>query len=446
MSGLFDFELSTFPSALFENSGLLRLPHKAALADTIWSVGDCGASPLVMDDVHVQHVLDGGSLLHRVPWQTGLTYGEICLLYVQYIKRRYSDSLVVFDGYESGPSTKDVCHFRRSHGIVGSNVSFTGNTPFKGKKDVFLCNSKNKQKFITLLSGFLESNGITVKHASDDADYLITKTVCECALNKHVMLIGDDTDLLVLLCYHVAVDGHRVFFKSEMRTNSKKLRVWDIQKTKMVLGENVCKVLPALHALTGCDTTSRVFGIGKGMALKKLISSEALYSYLKAFIIKANTKEIVQTAGENALVYLYGGAEIEGLNLVRFRKFVKKTTSNISCVQINSLPPTSDAAKFHSYRVYLQVQHWMYGDLDLEPTDWGWALLDNRFIPIKTEKPPAPENLLKIIKCNCKTNCDSRRCTCRKHGLECTLGCGECRGIDCTNASTISEEDTSECC
>ena len=53
-------------------------------------------------------------------------------------------------------------------------------------------------------------------------------------------------------------------------SSGKKIRVWDITKTKIVLGEEICRLLPALHAMTGCDTTSRLFGIGKGAALKKV--------------------------------------------------------------------------------------------------------------------------------------------------------------------------------
>jgi hypothetical protein len=32
----------------------------------------------------------------------------------------------------------------------------------------------------------------------------------------------------------------------------------------------VCEILPAAHALTGCDTTSSFFGIGKKCMLKAL--------------------------------------------------------------------------------------------------------------------------------------------------------------------------------
>jgi hypothetical protein len=42
-----------------------------------------------------------------------------------------------------------------------------------------------------------------------------------------------------------------------------------VQQTKGFLGEDICHLLPFLHSLTGCDSTSMLFGIGKVIALKK---------------------------------------------------------------------------------------------------------------------------------------------------------------------------------
>ena len=35
-------------------------------------------------------------------------------------------------------------------------------------------------------------------------------------------------------------------------------------------GDNVCQVLPAYHSITGCDTTSFAFGIGKVKPFKMM--------------------------------------------------------------------------------------------------------------------------------------------------------------------------------
>ena len=47
----------------------------------------------------------------------------------------------------------------------------------------------------------------------------------------------------------------------------------------------------------------------------------------------------------------------------------------------------------------------------------------------KNSSPPAQEDVLKIIRCNCKQNCECERCNCKRHGITCYICCGECRGI-----------------
>ena len=112
-------------------------------------------------------------------------------------------------------------------------------------------------------------------------------------------------------------------------------------------------------------------------------------------------------------------------------------TGNTS-VHVKNLPPTCDSAKFHSLRVYYQCQMWMSETVDIDPTDWGWEIKRGKLCPILMELPPAPENLLNIIRCNCKQNCDTKRCVCRK---QCSVGCGECRGLNCSNFAAIAESD-----
>ena len=46
----------------------------------------------------VQFVLDGGSLLQRIPWTRGATYREICAVYTDYVVKQYNETIVVFDG------------------------------------------------------------------------------------------------------------------------------------------------------------------------------------------------------------------------------------------------------------------------------------------------------------------------------------------------------------
>jgi hypothetical protein len=47
------------------------------------------------------HFLDGGSLLYRVPWRCGETYGAIAKINADFTTKHYSSATSVFDGYEA---------------------------------------------------------------------------------------------------------------------------------------------------------------------------------------------------------------------------------------------------------------------------------------------------------------------------------------------------------
>ena len=211
--------------------------------------------------------------------------------------------------------------------------------------------------------------------------------------------------------------------------------------TKTALGEDTCIFLPFVHAIVGCDTTSRVYGIGKGIALKKVMNNDHFKEKAAVFMSENKSKKDVIKAVEEALVCLFGGLPYEGLDILRFGKFLNKVSTGTSCVQVHKLPPTADAARFHSLRVYLQSQTWIDKSDDLNAQEYGWFISDNKLLPTKLVLPPAPEVLLNIIRCNCKQNCDSKRCTCRKHGLDCSISCGECRGVNCSNSPSVTDED-----
>lgn len=65
----------------------------------------------------VQHVIDGGSLLHRLQWPRCATFHGICSMYVDFVKRNYNTPTVVFDSY------MDLAHALRIwHICVGQEV------------------------------------------------------------------------------------------------------------------------------------------------------------------------------------------------------------------------------------------------------------------------------------------------------------------------------------
>ena len=64
---------------------------------------------------------------------------------------------------------------------------------------------------------------------------------------------------------------------------------------------------------------------------------------------------------------------------------------------------------------------------------------------------PAPDDLMKVICCKCKSTsrnqCGTNLCSCRKNGLSRVSACEECRGVGCFNIIDImgkEEEDHDE--
>ena len=91
---------------------------------------------------------------------------------------------IVFDGYNDDPTTNDATHLRRAGDYVGLTVHFASGMMIKSKKDEFLNNKANKQRFIHYLNDNLERAGCSVDHAKDDADVLIVLTAVASAMHK----------------------------------------------------------------------------------------------------------------------------------------------------------------------------------------------------------------------------------------------------------------------
>ena len=64
-------------------------------------------------------------------------YGDICHQYTEYVRRKYKNAVVVFDGYDN-MSTKDVTQHRRSKGKASATVAVLANMTTTMKKEQFL--------------------------------------------------------------------------------------------------------------------------------------------------------------------------------------------------------------------------------------------------------------------------------------------------------------------
>ena len=103
--------------------------------------------------------------------------------------------------------------------------------------------------------------------------------------------------ILILLCYHASLDSQN-FFWPEPKTNMKKPKVWNIKAVKEQLGPEICSNIFFLHAVLGCDTTSHLYGIGKGSFLRKFKLSWHFREQAKVLATESATPKEISTAGK----------------------------------------------------------------------------------------------------------------------------------------------------
>ncbi|KAG7174137.1 hypothetical protein Hamer_G025905 [Homarus americanus] len=65
------------------------------------------------------------------------------------------------------------------------------------------------------------------------------------------------------LTTYAEANNRGLYFRSDKSTVPK---VNNNSKMKQVLGSDMCSQLLFIHAFTGCDTTSRIFSVGKQSA------------------------------------------------------------------------------------------------------------------------------------------------------------------------------------
>ena len=108
--------------------------------------------------------------------------------YINYVIKHYGGgTIVLFDGYGNGPSTKDITHIRRCKGKVG--------------RDEFLVNLDNRQRFLEMLTSKLNSSNFYAIQSSGDADAPIVNSATEAAKLKSIVAVGKYTDVLMLLIH-----------------------------------------------------------------------------------------------------------------------------------------------------------------------------------------------------------------------------------------------------
>ena len=291
LEDVFKYELAPVPMSMFENTGEARYaPSKSDLMNKLKiEVSTRGIKPETV-------VIDGGGMLHSaIYWPKDGNMSDLLTSIDKYLSK-FTDSAdvyTVFDRYfpksiKSDTRLQRVDGFRRVHHIGRSS-------PLPGK-DICMASTKTKQNLIEVVSEYIlekfseraaqqkfvvtsndvlpeETIGGTRRKRTDlethydEADYIIPQQVNAAVKLGHtsIKVISADTDFFVLLCYHYLkqnwsqADIYLENFQPDKGVVSIKRTV---EKHSSIIPS-----LTALHAISGCDSVPKLFGIGKAKAL-----------------------------------------------------------------------------------------------------------------------------------------------------------------------------------
>ena len=184
-----------------------------------------------------------------------------------------------------------------------------------------------------------------------------------------VVVVARDTDVLILMIY--------VYAKCHIRRNwymkYSAGKYANIGKIVTHLGTAVALKLPYIHAITGCDTTSYLYGVGKSGVLNKCIKQQRVLSQLHTLGLESGEPRRYNDIVKFVQTVLYSGHAGESLVETRVRLYEnQKVKTSLT------LPPDPDSMKQLLLRVNHQMYYWSRCDIPMVETilleENGWKV------------------------------------------------------------------------
>ena len=155
-----------------------------------------------------------------------------------------------------------------------------------------------------------------------------------------------DTNVFIALLHHLNGDIDQNVI---METKKGYVSMSEISEQ---LSSEMRECLPFTHAVSGCDTVSATYGLGKLRAFKKLDESN---SWRDIMTIVGNDDvdiEYMIEMGEQFYMELYGNLGKKADSLDHLREIMYTIPKYIP---ISRMPPTSRTFRFHMSRAHLEV-------------------------------------------------------------------------------------------
>ena len=181
---------------------------------------------------------------------------------------------------------------------------------------------------------------------------------------------------------------------------------YDINKAPINLGEQICRALPFLYALTGCDIVSSFFNQGKCKFWDRWFESEEREALTNVFIVLSERPERIKDEQvdiiERYIGFVYYGRAIHSIDSERLLDFEHSTHCNLKLI-----PPSRAGLKEHVKRAAYYagwVNYQCIGNVSLPPpTDWGWSM-ENGLYKADLLTSTCGCTTEKCLKCKCATS------------------------------------------
>jgi len=77
-----------------------------------------------------------------------------------------------------------------------------------------------------------------------------------------------------MLLYYARGDTMALYFKPDRTKPDGSFNLYDINRLKDILGHYLCSQLLFINAMSNCDTTSKIFCVGKKSVFQKLVKGD----------------------------------------------------------------------------------------------------------------------------------------------------------------------------
>ena len=178
-----------------------------------------------------------------------------------------------------------------------------------------------------------------------------------------------------------------------------------------------------MFCLTGCDSCSAIFSIGK----KKVFNVMLAYAKNIKIVAKMGTDSCLPFEKRQVCVkfvgLLYGAVNCGSLNKLRTEKVLKNKH-----VKPKKLPPTDDSFLLHMLRCTYQLLVWKSCLSAMQqlpdPLEFGY-IIDSEsglLVPQLMSQSVTPPELLSDLVCDCTDMCE-KDCICLSNEQLCTQAC-----------------------